>query len=141
MRCDYEHDDPWPTGPTCACNGGPLCRRHHRVKQQLMTKTRERHSTVRFTDPTGRSWTSPPQHGAPARPVRALPALPTAEPHTLSPDALAELTADPDDDPVRHELRHPDHDPDHPEHDRLADRITTDTGWGLTLDDPYRWAS
>ncbi|HIZ36596.1 MAG TPA: HNH endonuclease [Candidatus Ruania gallistercoris] len=30
--CDADHIDPWPQGPTCACNLAPLCRRHHRAK-------------------------------------------------------------------------------------------------------------
>jgi hypothetical protein len=32
-RCDLDHDLAWPHGATCACNCGPLCRRHHRAKQ------------------------------------------------------------------------------------------------------------
>ncbi len=31
-RCDAEHRDPWPTGPTVTENLAPLCRRHHRLK-------------------------------------------------------------------------------------------------------------
>ena len=103
--------------------------------------TRDSTGTVRWTDPTGRTWTSPPQHTPPARAVRALPPLPSAEPHHLSPDALLELLADPDDDPNRYELRAPDTDPDNPQHDPLARRIEQDTGWGLALDDPYRWVA
>jgi hypothetical protein len=33
-RCDIDHTVPFDQGgPTCECNGGPLCRRHHRAKQ------------------------------------------------------------------------------------------------------------
>jgi hypothetical protein len=33
-RCDYEHNTPYETGGrTCLCNGGPKCRRDHRLKQ------------------------------------------------------------------------------------------------------------
>jgi hypothetical protein len=33
-RCDIDHTVPFDQGgPTCECNGGPLCRRHHRCKQ------------------------------------------------------------------------------------------------------------
>jgi hypothetical protein len=33
--CDTDHVIPHDQhGPTCACNGGPECRRHHRTKQQ-----------------------------------------------------------------------------------------------------------
>jgi hypothetical protein len=31
-RCDVDHITPWPDGPTCSCNGQPLCRRDHRLK-------------------------------------------------------------------------------------------------------------
>jgi hypothetical protein len=31
-RCDIDHREPWPTGPTTADNLGPLCRRHHIFK-------------------------------------------------------------------------------------------------------------
>jgi hypothetical protein len=63
--CDLDHDLAWPFGPTCACNLGPLCRRHHRIKQQGWTKHRHADGSVRWTDPTGRSWTSPHQHPRP----------------------------------------------------------------------------
>jgi hypothetical protein len=33
-RCDIDHTIPFESGgPTCECNGSPLCRRHHRCKQ------------------------------------------------------------------------------------------------------------
>jgi hypothetical protein len=33
-RCDIDHTVPFDQGgPTCECNGAPLCRRHHRAKQ------------------------------------------------------------------------------------------------------------
>jgi hypothetical protein len=31
-RCDIDHRQPWPHGPTRADNLGPLCRRHHQMK-------------------------------------------------------------------------------------------------------------
>jgi hypothetical protein len=31
-RCDIDHREPWPQGPTRADNLGPLCRRHHTMK-------------------------------------------------------------------------------------------------------------
>lgn len=31
-RCDTDHREPWPSGPTRADNLGPLCRRHHTYK-------------------------------------------------------------------------------------------------------------
>jgi hypothetical protein len=64
--CDVDHDLAWPFGPTCACNTGPLCRRHHRIKQEGWTKRRQPDGSVQWTDPTGRTWTSPNQHQRPA---------------------------------------------------------------------------
>jgi hypothetical protein len=40
VHSDTEHDRAWPDGPTCACNLGPCCRKHHRIKQLGWTKTR-----------------------------------------------------------------------------------------------------
>ena len=59
-RCDDDHDLPWPAGPTCACNVGPLCRRHHRIKQLGWHKERTEDG-VRWTTPTGRQVLAPNQ--------------------------------------------------------------------------------
>ncbi|MDT7572892.1 MAG: hypothetical protein QOE05_3066 [Actinomycetota bacterium] len=64
--CDLDHDLAWPYGPTCACNLGPLCRRHHRIKQLGWIKQRRPDGSIRWTSPTGRGWTSPSQHPRPA---------------------------------------------------------------------------
>jgi hypothetical protein len=69
---DVDHDRAHPAEPTCACNSGPLCRRHHRVNQLLMGKIRTATGVV-WTDPTDRRWTSPGQHQPPASQVRPLP--------------------------------------------------------------------
>ena len=138
--CDVDHDVPWPYGPTCACGCGPLCRRHHRIKQLLVTKRRNREGVV-WIGPTGPRWTSPAQHEAPTPAVRPLPVLARIDEPDLGPEALAELLSAPDEDPVRFELRRADVDPDEPDDDRLQARIAADSGWGLALDDPYRWAA
>jgi len=113
-----------------------------------MSKRRTAAGVV-WTDPTGRRWTSQAQHRAPAPELRDLTPvvadpLPAAE-DALSPDALAELLAAPDDDVTRFDLRCEDRDPDDPRsdegEDRLAARILGDTGWGLALDDPSRWVA
>lgn len=81
-RCDLDHDLAWPAGATCACNVGPLCRRHHRVKQLGWTKQRTEHG-VTWTGPTGRRDLSRHQH------------LEVPEPHPAAPvcpDPLAELS-------------------------------------------------
>lgn len=60
--CDNDHDLPWPYGPTCACQMGPTCRSHHRIKQLGWLKHRNPDGSIRWTAPAGRSWTSPAQH-------------------------------------------------------------------------------
>jgi hypothetical protein len=98
--CDAEHDDAWPTGPTCACNLGPCCRRHHRTKQEGWTKQRLQHAAVRWTSPTGRAWTSPPQHPAPTPALRPLRAVPATDPwDELDPISLERLLWELDDRP------------------------------------------
>ncbi|MCY7365588.1 MAG: HNH endonuclease, partial [Frankiaceae bacterium] len=137
--CDAEHDLAHPDGPTCSCNLGPCCRRHHRVKQQGWTKTRQTDSAVLWAGPTGRTWLSPSQHQPPAAPVRPLPPLPSADPlDELSPtyadDELWEHLDRPD-DPVAYELRATDAEPGDVDPDPLGD----DTRWTLDLTDPYAW--
>jgi hypothetical protein len=140
VRCDAEHDTAWPAGPTCPCNLGPCCRRHHRIKQLGWTKTRGKQSTVTWTDPTGRTWHSTSHHEPPQTPVRPPTPIPTPNPFDeLSPlevdDELWDLGLLPDDpgpwtDPhdidgepeIRDPLRH-----------RL---LNTDTAWTLDLADP-----
>ena len=63
--CDLDHDLAWPFGPTCACNLGPLCRRHHRIKQLGWIKHRRADGSIQWTSPTGRTWTNPNQHARP----------------------------------------------------------------------------
>ena len=54
-RCDIDHGEAHPWGPTCACNLSPRCRRHHNAKThhrwQVRTRLDGRHVTV---SPTGR---------------------------------------------------------------------------------------
>jgi hypothetical protein len=142
VKCDAEHDRAWPDGPTCPCNLGPCCRRHHRIKQLGFTKTRGQHSAVTWTGPGGRSWVSPNQHEPPAATVRPPRPVPTPNPlDELSPDDLDEelwhLGLFPDDsgpwttrvdvapvddtDPLGHQILH------------------TDTRWTVDLADPTRW--
>jgi hypothetical protein len=55
-RCDIDHTVPFDQGgPTCECNGAPLCRRHHRAKQApgwQLTQARPGEMTWRL--PSGR---------------------------------------------------------------------------------------
>ena len=163
VRCDDEHDVAWPDGPTCACQLGPCCRRHHRVKQEGWVKLRLAGSAVRWTTPTGREWLSRPQHAAPAPPLRPLPAVrQPSEWDELDPSSLEHelwLLTDRPDDPEGLELRATDPEgedddgaadwarrlqqPDRPppdSEDLLGQHITSgSTRWTLDLDDPYAW--
>jgi hypothetical protein len=139
-RCDLDHDLPWLFGPTCPCNLGPVDRRHHRIKQLGWTKLRARDGSIRWTSPSGKTWTSPSQHQPPQPPVRPLPPLPTKTPlDELSPTALDDELwhLDPGhprrDDPAAHRLRVQDVEPDEPD-------FPVDTRWTLDLDDPYAWS-
>jgi hypothetical protein len=39
-RCDLDHDQPWPRGPTSAGNLHPRCRRDHELKTRGLVRTR-----------------------------------------------------------------------------------------------------
>jgi len=147
VRCDLDHDVAWPAGPTCPCNLGPACRRHHQVKQLGWTKERLRDAGVRWTSPTGQSWISPIPHQPPTAAVRTLPPL------AATPGPLDELTpsvrddelwhSDPEDprwdDPDGLELRADDTDT-HDQDDPLGQTLLhDDTRWTLDLNDPYLW--
>ncbi len=143
-RCDQDHDLAWPDGPTCACNLGPACRRHHRVKQTGWTKTRTA-TGLTWTGPSGRSRHSPSGHQPPAPPVRALPPV-------VVPGWLDDLT------PLQREDAVLSQDPCHryfdgskdsgrcddteaaDDHDRLRRRIrSSDTRWTLDLENLQDW--
>ena len=55
--CDFEHNTPYEAGGrTCLCNGGPKCRRDHRLKQDpRWTVDQLPDGTFRWTTPTGRT--------------------------------------------------------------------------------------
>jgi hypothetical protein len=59
-RSDLDHTTPYHHGgPTCPCNLGPLCRRHHQLKQQQhWTLTQTQPGTFRWKTPAGRSYTT-----------------------------------------------------------------------------------
>lgn len=97
--CDLDHDVPWPHGPTCACNLGPLCRRHHRIKQLGWLKNRNDDGSVRWTSPTGRTWLSPGQHDVPRATRPVPPVTPNGAYAGLDPltEEAERLTADPSD--------------------------------------------
>ena len=56
-RCDLDHDQPWPTGPTTLANLSPKNRRHHRLKTHgNWTMARTGPAEHLWTSPTGRRW-------------------------------------------------------------------------------------
>jgi len=61
-QCDFEHNTPYEAGGrTCLCNGGPKCRRDHRLKQDpRWTVDQLSDGTFRWTTPTGRQYTTEP---------------------------------------------------------------------------------
>ena len=61
-QCDFEHNTPYEAGGrTCLCNGGPKCRRDHRLKQDpRWTVDQLPGGTFRWTTPTGRQYTTEP---------------------------------------------------------------------------------
>jgi hypothetical protein len=60
--CDFEHNVPYEAGGrTCLCNGGPKCRRDHRLKQDPRWKADQLpDGTFRWTTPSGRQYTTEP---------------------------------------------------------------------------------
>ncbi len=141
-RCDAEHDEAWPDGPTCACNLGPCCRRNHRVKQLGWTKTRSAEGVAWTSPGGGRTWLSPSQHETPGPADRALSPVPAADPLAdLSPleqkEELWWLAGCPD-DLAALELRAVEPEEREPTDGLGAQLRTGDTRW-LELDDPYAW--
>ena len=61
VYCDQDHTTPWPDGPTCQCNFGPKCRRHHRCKQAPGWNVEQPEpGVIRWTLPSGRVYTTTP---------------------------------------------------------------------------------
>ena len=61
-RADFEHNIPYEAGGrSCLCNGGPKCRRDHRLKQHPRWKAEQLpDGTFRWTTPSGRQATTEP---------------------------------------------------------------------------------
>ena len=58
---DLDHTLAWPAGPTCQCNIGPPCRRHHRCKQAPGWRLEQPEPGIfRWTTPSGRVYTTRP---------------------------------------------------------------------------------
>ena len=61
-QSDFEHNTPYEAGGrTCLCNGGPKCRRDHRLKQHPRWKADQLpDGTFQWTTPSGRQYTIEP---------------------------------------------------------------------------------
>jgi len=61
-NCDFEHNVAYEAGGrTCLCNGGPKCRRDHRLKQDPRWKVDQLpDGTFRWTTPSGRQYSTEP---------------------------------------------------------------------------------
>ena len=61
-QCDFEHNTAYEAGGlTCLCNGGPKCRRDHRLKQHPKWRVEQlADGTFRWTTPSGRQYTTEP---------------------------------------------------------------------------------
>jgi hypothetical protein len=73
-RCDLDHGNPWPHGPTSGANLTPKSRRHHRAKQAGWTIRHLPDGTILTTSPNGRTYRRPPQHDPPPTITRSVPA-------------------------------------------------------------------
>jgi hypothetical protein len=61
LHCDLDHTIAHPDGPSCQCNLGPKCRRHHRAKQAPGWRVEQPEpGTLRWTLPNGRTHTTTP---------------------------------------------------------------------------------
>ena len=59
-RCDLDHRERFPDGPTSADNLGPLCRHHHRAKTEGgWSWRRARDGTITWSAPTGHEYETP----------------------------------------------------------------------------------
>jgi hypothetical protein len=61
IRCDKDHDIPWPLGPTHPDHLHDLCRRHHRAKQTIFTVLRLPDGTTRWITRGGWWFDRPPR--------------------------------------------------------------------------------
>ncbi len=60
--CQADHTVPWPHGPTCTCNLGPLCQHHHHVKTHgTWTLTKTAPGVFTWRSPTGQEYAVTPE--------------------------------------------------------------------------------
>jgi hypothetical protein len=56
-RCDLDHTEAYPAGPTAEHNLGALCRRHHRLKHETAWTLKQHRGTFTWISPTDRTYT------------------------------------------------------------------------------------
>lgn len=79
VRCDLDHNTPWPHGATSADNLCCLCRHHHRLSHQAPGWTMRRldDGGLHWTTPGGQQLTTyPPRYGTDDHPPPAEPPAP-----------------------------------------------------------------
>ena len=61
ITSEIDHTTPHPAGPSCQCNLGPLCQRHHHAKHAPGWNLQQpRPGVMRWTTPSGRTYTTHP---------------------------------------------------------------------------------
>ena len=61
ITSEIDHTTPHPAGPSCQCNLGPLCKRHHHAKHAPGWNLQQTQPGVmRWTTPSGRTYTTHP---------------------------------------------------------------------------------
>jgi hypothetical protein len=61
ITSEIDHTVPYPAGPSCQCNTGPLCKRHHHAKHAPGWHLQQpRPGVMRWTTPSGRTYTTNP---------------------------------------------------------------------------------
>ncbi len=103
-RCDIDHTEPWPAGPTHPSNNKLYCRAHHLVKTFCpgWVDHQSPDGTVEVTTPTGHTYVTEP-HGAGMFPTLGQPTgdLATPEPEAPHPNRGAKM-------PLRRQTREQD---------------------------------
>jgi hypothetical protein len=64
-RCDLDHEEPWPAGPTSAGNLAARSERCHQAKHAGWSAERRSDGSTLWTSPGGRRYVVLPRHGPP----------------------------------------------------------------------------